>query len=204
MNATRTDPSMGYCTPLCCGYVFVILESISARIAEANGTQATALHWALGILPTGEHEVLGAWAETNPPESIWNTVLHDLETRGVERVQLAIGGRVIAVADDRSFSGLCPIGWTKEFDGASPARRRRRFWTKTEDTTMELRRKTVRVLSRHGCFANSAEALAVLSKVLERGEREMRARSFRAAFVLQRESMQLRRPSSSVVAQSAA
>ncbi len=59
--------------PLCRAYLLVLFESVSVALQADDGVCSCRwLHWALGVLPDGDNEVLGAWTASRSDGPAWN------------------------------------------------------------------------------------------------------------------------------------
>jgi len=107
---------------LCRSYLLTLVESLDVELEDATGVRSSGrVHWALGVLPGGEHEVPGSW----PDGILWDHWLEGLTHRGVERIRfLVAGGLVVADqvvhAEHRSEIAWQPssVLWGPESDPA--------------------------------------------------------------------------------------
>jgi hypothetical protein len=76
--------------PLCASYFSVILNRLDVRVQGANGLAVHCAPLAVGLLPDGELEMLGAWLSSCDDARPWQQPLADLKARGVEAVRFVI------------------------------------------------------------------------------------------------------------------
>jgi transposase-like protein len=77
--------------PLCESYFGVVLDRLEVRVLGLEGTLVQSVQWALGLLPDGELEVLGAWQAVCDDTRRGKKLFADLKDRGVETVRFVIG-----------------------------------------------------------------------------------------------------------------
>jgi putative transposase len=76
--------------PLCASYVSVILNRLDVRVEGASGLAVHCAQWAVGLLPDGELEMLGAWLSPSDHARHWQQPFADLKVRGVESVRFVV------------------------------------------------------------------------------------------------------------------
>lgn len=86
-DAATADAIEWQNVPLCRQYLAAFFEgrSLRLRTPKVDGNQT--VHWAVGLLADGQHEVLGVWPEGAAAETCWGDVFGDLKVRGVEEIQ---------------------------------------------------------------------------------------------------------------------
>lgn len=82
--------------PLCCRYPVVLFETLRVEIQEKGAVRAKSIHVPLGVDSGGYQELLGLWIEETTGQRFWLSVLHQLESRGVERIRIALGEKTEA------------------------------------------------------------------------------------------------------------
>lgn len=77
--------------PLCRRYAAGAFRASPVQIQFSNCVQPQAIHWALGCTRDGDCELLGVWSQTEGRLSLPAHVFVELERRGVEHMQFALG-----------------------------------------------------------------------------------------------------------------
>jgi len=75
---------------LCRRYAAVVFSTARTTVRNGGAVFEQPIHWALGGLDRGEHELLGAWAPPDPDGAAAST-FHELYLRGAEFVRFSVG-----------------------------------------------------------------------------------------------------------------
>lgn len=86
MNNAMTNGIGWHTRPLCRTYLLLLFETLSLQVNDGGPACVRALRWAFGVLPDGQHEVLGAWLAPEAQEAGWQEVFEDIKVRGVEKI----------------------------------------------------------------------------------------------------------------------
>jgi putative transposase len=93
-SATSDHPQEAVCfsptLPLCASYFSVIINRLDVRVQGDSGRAVHCAQWAVGLLPDGELEMLGAWSAPGEDTRAGRQILEDLKVRGVEAVRFVI------------------------------------------------------------------------------------------------------------------
>lgn len=71
-------------------YVAVVFDALRVKIRAEGLVQHKAVYLALGILPTGEKEILGFWLAQTEGAPFWQRVMGELQGRGVRDILIAM------------------------------------------------------------------------------------------------------------------
>ena len=77
--------------PLCSRYFTVFVIDVPVEVREgAAATRAHMVRCGFGFLEGGESEMLGAWLEPTSVQTMYQKILEDLESRGVEKIRFFV------------------------------------------------------------------------------------------------------------------
>lgn len=71
-------------------YVAVVFDALRVKIRDEGLVQHKAVYLALGILPSGEKEILGFWLAQTEGAAFWQRVMGELQGRGVRDILIAM------------------------------------------------------------------------------------------------------------------
>lgn len=89
-DAVLADVQAWQRRPLAPVYIAVVLDALQLKIRDEGLVQHKAVYLALGLLPSGEKEVLGFWIAQTEGAAFWQRVLTELHGRGVQDVLIAM------------------------------------------------------------------------------------------------------------------
>jgi hypothetical protein len=155
--------------PLCRTYALAHFGRSLIPLREARAYGLQEWHWAVGVLPNGEQEVLGAWRVGADPQGM--QVWEDLGFRGVQRVN-AIATDRQGVAEGvpllkgwRVASGPASVQTLRHDASASPGGEASR---KATETASRVQCAVDRSSRRHGPVATDNDAELLMATVLRR------------------------------------
>lgn len=163
----RPDPSTEQ--PLCCRYFLVAFEVVSVRLATGSDQM---VHWAIGQLPDGQQEVLGAWPEFEFDVSTPHQVSEDLRARGVEKIRFMSSRTWTSLGPAYPSARLVPLLSESERIQRLP-RRLRRAISKSGEAVQHLQRDANRAICRLGDFVDSSSAARFVIHALRQAERKI-------------------------------
>lgn len=71
-------------------YVAVVFDALRVKIRDEGLVQHKAVYLALGILPSGDKEILGFWLAPTEGAAFWQRVMSELQGRGVRDILIAM------------------------------------------------------------------------------------------------------------------
>lgn len=71
-------------------YVAVVFDALRVKIRDEGLVQHKAVYLALGILPSGEKDILGFWLAQTEGATFWQRVMGEPQGRGVRDIQIAM------------------------------------------------------------------------------------------------------------------
>jgi len=158
--------------PLCRRYVLGVFDVVVVRSRDADGCRDHPVHWAIGWLPGGECDFLGAWVESESGSESPLQMLADLKRRGVERIWHVTGTdrgnlqeRVAA-----AFSGTTDRSSAESLLTDARATSRR-VLPSPELAAEHVREGLIRAIRRQGSFENEPAVLDFFAGALQRMER---------------------------------
>ena len=176
--------------PLCRSYFLVLVESVSMALQDDNGLCSDRrLHWALGVLPDGDYEVLGGWTASQPDEPVWDQVFDELTDLGVDRIRFVVASGLataepalcvaypsaillpLAKARGTLTSGATTQAPVPSF--AISAGHLRKVMA-AQEAAQNLQRLVCRAIGRHGAFSGPADATEFVVDALHRAEQKTR------------------------------
>lgn len=173
IHSVRQLGSVGKRALLCRRYHVIRFETLPRlTIGGEPGDRASVL-WAMGALPDGSAEVMGAWLRFGAEQPAWAVISDELSRRGVEQVGVVVAEDL--KADVSAFAGnpiLVPnpsfnVDWSP-LCGLS-----RRGWCIVERTRLmarSIQAEVVRSLRRKARFGSTADALEATDIALKRAE----------------------------------
>lgn len=190
MNGTSNGLGVGrHFRPLCCRYLLVRFEALYLWVRTEESVSVVPVRWALGALADGQCDVLGAWVEPFSGVLNWHEVFDDLAARGVERIRFIVTAEPDAVSAAyphatvlnsvapllRPGSMLTAAAAPTEAPTEAPtdalSPRLLRVLTSADEAARKMQAQLIRVVRRHGSFADCEAAVAFLAHSLERSER---------------------------------
>jgi len=155
---------------LCRRYLAARFDAVSIRATDVEGIPDNpTVVWAIGFLPDGTHELLGAWPVSSTDPASWIRVIDDLSARGLERVN--------HLWADEPFPAA--IGWSDFVSQFGPFRqmspRRRRVFRKFNEVGQSLRRRLGRAVARHGLFSGPQDVASFVVEALMRASNDLHA-----------------------------
>ncbi len=188
MNSQLTWANERRGWPLCRSYLLVLFDSVSVAPKTHDCVCPGWLsHWALGVLPGGDAEVLGAWTASQSDGPVWSQVFGELADRGVERIGFVVAAELgatepalrdayasaIVLASDTEEGALTP--WvsarTPVASLAMSLGHFRKFMAAHESAQI-LQRSVRRAIGRHGPFSEPTDATAFVLDRLHRAEQK--------------------------------
>ncbi|WP_144006934.1 hypothetical protein [Pelomonas sp. KK5] len=138
--------------PLCRRHERTLFIQFSFKMREPSGATKQLWRWALGMLASGECEVLGAWPATASHDRL---LREHLRERGVERIGALLGDETLA----RVMGVPVARPPLKESGIAAMVR------------AAQLQAKIERAVSRESPFEDFDSACACIARVFEKAER---------------------------------
>ena len=184
--------------PLCRHYVLVLVTALAVKVKEdAEVESVRRLHWALGVLDDGQHDVFDVWSTPLTASPDWRESFAKLKERGVDKIDLvASRGSPIPEAELSAIypyaKALCaPDTLTRELVIASSHRRKGPGWqsrlpsvaarNRGIDGALEVQDRVQghasRSISKHGRFPDEVSAAACALNALKRAEQRFVAAS---------------------------
>jgi hypothetical protein len=175
--------------PLSCRYSLMLIDRLAVRMTDDGGTPSDRmLHWALGVLPSGECEITGAWPELPHHGRPWDEMFAELKARGVERIGLIVAN-ALSVPESAArqtyptTNVLSSITVRAEDEETGPARssvqpgvisaRKARLARRAEATARDLKRLASPALVRHGGFSDLVHATEFLVATFSRAQQRI-------------------------------
>lgn len=184
--------------PLCRHYVLVLVEALAVEVEEDAGVEnVRRLHWALGVLDDGQHDVFELWSTPTTKSPDWRESFAKLKDRGVDKIDLIAGRRSLIPQAELSAiyphakSLSAPGVLTPELLTASSRHRRAPGWrsclpsvdarNRGMDGVLKVQDRVQghasRSISRHGQFSDEVSATAFALNALKRAEQRFVAAS---------------------------
>ncbi|MGN6828588.1 transposase [Paucibacter sp. M5-1] len=93
LQKEKMDPlaqlKMAHLLALCGDYFSTHFEERQVQVLSVNGpSRDLTVTWAVGVLPDGDWEALGAWPGAAVGREFWRGVWADLDSRGVDKISL--------------------------------------------------------------------------------------------------------------------
>ncbi len=189
MNNFSMEGVNGRSWPLSCHYSLMLIERIAARVADDGGAPSDCMWlWALGVLPSGECEIAGAWRELPHEGCAWDLMFAELKARGVERIGLIVArglsvpesaarptypttnvlsSSTVDAEDEKAGSGQ------SSFRPKAISARKARSARAAEAKARDLTRLASLALARHGSFSDPVHVTDFLVKTLARAQQRV-------------------------------
>lgn len=91
MNHWQTNVETGWqAPPLCCRYLVVHFGALTVQESVDGVVRHETVRWALGVLASGENELVGTWVDPALATAEWPEVFVDLQARGVRKIRLIV------------------------------------------------------------------------------------------------------------------
>jgi hypothetical protein len=161
--------------PLCRRYTLGIFDVVVVRSRDAHGCRDHPVHWAIGWLPDGECDFLGAWIESERGPEGPLQMFADLKGRGVERIWHMTGTGVGHLQErvSAAFPGTTVRSSVDRVLTDALATSRRRVLLSPERAAEQVREDLVRAIRRRGSFESEAAGLDFVASALQRTERRL-------------------------------
>lgn len=182
--------------PLCCRYSLVRFGHLPVQSEDVDVASFGSVLWALGVLSDGQYEVLGAWPVPEPFTTEWASVFEDLRSRGVERIDAAVGDElgIDTVALRKAYPSAAALGFPPNAMSvrssntalsrrvvASGSRsrprgrvsRHQRLVRASDDAVYRLKASAALAMARHGRFSTYEAALSFANDKLRQAERKL-------------------------------
>jgi hypothetical protein len=161
--------------PLCRRYVLGIFEVVVVRSRGADGRRDHPVHWAIGWLPDGECDFLGAWIEPESGGEGPHRMFADLKGRGVERIWHVTGTGVGHLGErvSAAFPGTTVHSSLDQALTDTLATSLRRVPLSPELAAAQVREDLARAIRRRGSFESGAAVLDFVAGALQRTERRL-------------------------------
>ncbi len=92
-NCSPPPVSMNWqCLPLCRRMFLVACDAISVPVGMENEPNDSTIIWALGLLPSGQCELLGVRRAPDSGDRTFQAIVDELRLRGVEHVKFVVSG----------------------------------------------------------------------------------------------------------------
>lgn len=158
---------------LCRSYVCAVFDVLALQIQSGAGVHATRLLWAVGVLSNYSPHYLGAWHVNDPKDAWWRAIASDLQDRGVERLRIVIGPDPVeihaAMAPRYRYNAVLPVSGTlAHLEIESTLSSHREYVERALEAFSSLSPRLKRAAARHGPFANTAAAAALLRRSADR------------------------------------
>ena len=175
--------------PLSCRYSLMLIERLAVRVTDDGGTPSDRM-WllALGVLPSCECEIAGAWLELPHEGCAWDVIFAELKARGVERIGLIVtsGLSVPESAACQTYPTTSvvtssTVGAKNEEAGSTQfsvrpkaiSARKARAARAAEAKARDLKRLASLALARHGSFSDSVDVTDFLVLTLSRAQQRV-------------------------------
>ena len=158
---------------LCRRHLVVFVKSQPIWVGDGEVMSEQAAHWGIGLLASGELEVLGVWLESTSGGLHWQRVLEDLKVRGVETIQFVASDEStdLSLALCEAFSGATVLPLTDLAPSYALPPRLRRIVLSGNEAVQQLQGSVSRAVGRSGRFADCTAAASFLLEALMRAER---------------------------------
>ncbi len=185
MNNQLTVTNERHGWPLCRSYLLVFFKSVSVALQAEDGDCSDRwLHWAMGVLPDGDNEVLGVWTASQSDGPAWNQVFEELFGRGVERIGFVVAEALAAaesalrdaypsaiVLPSDMVKGTVTLGASDQtpipsFAAMSSGQYRKLM--AAHEAAQTLQGLVCRAIGRHGPFSGATDAAACVLDRLQR------------------------------------
>ncbi len=164
--------------PLCCRYLVVIFQVLQVEMRAGGFERDQVAWWALGMLADGQCELIDVCLEPTAGAMRWHQVFEDFKVRGVETIRFVacdeLPGAGVALCE--AFPGATTLPLIDQTPIYASSRGVRRTVLSGLEAAQHIHGSLRRAVSRHGCFADSAAAIACLRQSLARAERGLRVR----------------------------
>lgn len=173
----RALPSWWLSRPLCRRYSLAQFGAF--QLHECNRGDSLDWYWALGMLASGECEVLGAWQ--GGPSSVAGQIAADLAARGVERIGSVCASPAAAwnAIGAETSNGFAAARHVLTDDGADApgdhvmTRRTRTAIRLANDTAKCVQRAIDRAVRQRERRPNDSDAIAFVANVLRRADQDL-------------------------------
>jgi hypothetical protein len=190
MNNPLTGVNEHRASPLCRSYLLVLFESVPVALQADDGVcSGQRLHWALGVLPDGDNEVLGAWTASQSDGPAWNKVFEELAGRGVERIEFLVVGGLAPAQAERALrdeypnaillpsemdKGTLTLGANAQAPVTSFAMSAGHYrqLVAADEAVQNLQRLACRAIERHGTFSEPTGASTFVLDRLHRANQK--------------------------------
>ncbi len=161
--------------PLCRRYILGIFDVVVVRSRDADGCRDHPVHWAIGWLPDGECDFLGAWIEPESGCEGPHQMFADLKRRGVERIWHVTGTGAGHLGERASaaFPGTTFHSSVDQVLTDALATSRRRVPLSPGLAAEQVREDLARAVRRRGGFESGAAVLDFVASALQRTERRL-------------------------------
>lgn len=197
MNNQLTGANERRGWPLCRSYPLVLFKSVSVALnTDDRISPGRRSRWALGVLPDGDNEVLGAWTPPQSDGPAWNQMFEELAHRGVERIGFVVAAglaaaepalrdvypRAIVLPSDMEEGALILRASTRtpvpSFAMSAGSFRK---LAAAHEAAQNLQRLVCRAIGRHGPFSGPTDATAFVLDRLHRAAQKTGDVSYSAA-----------------------
>jgi hypothetical protein len=153
--------------PLCTRYLVVNFGLQTAAVSDGSECRSLSFCWAMGTLSDGEAEILGWWQNSQPEPIGWSAISTDLTARGVKRIRMLVDSS--GALDSPGCIDGPGFGGGPVTHPMSAALQRR-----VAEASARMRRVQAslsRAVLRHGAFADTESAAALVDSELQRLDR---------------------------------
>lgn len=176
--------------PLCCKYFLVLFETLSVKVQEEGGAASDrTLRWSFGVLPSGEHEMLGAWVQRSSGVLPWQEVWRNMKVRGVEKIRFVSSSEAaeLRAVLNTAYPGATVMPEVRSLETLSALPPRyRRFFRESADAMQLLQFCASRAVARHGRFRDPVAATALVIDALKRARHSIEVARLRGDAALKR------------------